>query len=96
MYVGQRIECINDDGFPILYRFANYPVKGGIYTVRDFSDIDGDVLLNEIVNTISLCQHSGTGDIAMRECSFDQDRFRPLTDISVLEELLKVKEMEDA
>lgn len=50
----------------------------------------------EIVNSITMCSCDVTGETSMCEPSFDLKHFRPVTDISALQKLTKVRELENA
>lgn len=90
-----RVECIIH--FPRRSNCPNenIPINGGIYTVRSRRTVGGitGYLLNEIINEPQI--YSDSGGVAL-ECGFDVKGFRPITDISALTKLTKVKELEDA
>jgi hypothetical protein len=87
-YPGQIVECISDHWIFAPHRIV--PIKGQRYTV--------------ITPTMGL---EGTPGLVLKECpaslpdgwlnpyGWTAEYFRPVTDISQLQELLKVKELED-
>lgn len=90
-----RLECIDDDVYPSWRRLVEiHPVKGRIYTLRESFDEEGYtyIRLVEIVNKLM-----DYGEpYGMQEVAFNREKFRPVTDISALTKLTKVKELEDA
>ena len=98
-YIGQCVVCIDDQFVgenrvfdpTFAERCPNLPVKGGIYTVRDFVHPYGHpgpagILLEEIRNPPSLYVEGAF------EPSFCQSRFRPFvkrqTDISMFKRMI--------
>lgn len=93
-----RVECIKDFEAQRLrrpYKDEIFPVFGQIYTVRDIKSAIGGgdrkfYLLEEIINAPR--QYNN----AFGEPAFESTGFRPVTDISALTKLTKVRELEDA
>lgn len=89
-----KVICIRDNWHK--HGDITYPVKGIIYTVRGTRknrpphEIRDGYLFEEIHNPV---MDWLTG---FEEASFDIHCFRPITDISALVELTKVRELEDA
>lgn len=90
--VGQKIVCINDDGFNDHRWCFNYPVKGEVYTVREL--VTGprgvpSIRLIEIKNRVGF---SDDGSMRGEPC-FTMRRFRPVvkkkTDIGFAHEILR-------
>lgn len=86
-----KVECINDD-WSLPLSFITYPVKGQIYHVRSIITREGKrgYYLEEIVN------EPGNWRDGFFEPAFAAESFRPITDISALTRLTKVRELEDA
>lgn len=83
-YVGQKVVCIDDQGFSqAQVLLAQLPVRGMIYRVRSFTP-RGAVRFDELNNARFTNPLDGYGI----EPGFDQRRFRPLTDISIFTEIL--------
>lgn len=91
-----KVECIRAD-WPNAYKHhgCTTPTLGQILTVR-WADEDS-LRFEEIMNPDDIpCHHHGTGTSSITEPSFDRRYFRPITDISALQKLTKVRELEDA
>ena len=87
-----KVVCIDHLHNTFQYPDEIMPVKGQIYTVRNtlrLGDITGYYLV-EIINKPKWYQHG------FMELAYNVTHFRPVTDISALTELTKVKELEDA
>ncbi len=82
-FVGQKVVCVDTSEWNLGAEKAAkgnvFPVKGGIYTIREVVDGDG-LLLMEIVNP-----PTWWGKV---EIGFFASRFRPVTDISDLKEIV--------
>lgn len=90
MYLrGQKLECVDDTNFrnPHLAHLTDgkHPVKGQIYTFRGYTGGEF-IMVEEIVGKPHHWQY-GYG-----EGGWFPHRFRPITDISDLQKLLKVRE----
>lgn len=100
-----RVECIKSFDEIRAWRINHskgtlaheiYPEVGGIYTVRRVVDVElpfnqgfmKGYLLNEIRNEIAL-YYNGPNELC-----FMVEHFRPVTDISELQKLTKVRELE--
>lgn len=92
-----RYECITDmndvkKNRRLVYGSEIFPVLHGVYTIRaiEYFGSHKGYLLNEIVNEPRA--YNG----GRRELIFGAEHFRPITDISALTQLTKVRELEDA
>lgn len=91
-YVGQKVVCVNDDvdAFkktdPYLLKHGldglGGLTKGSVYTINRFDENGRCIHLNEIVRG-----DSAVGDHRIIDYGFDKRRFRPATDISMLEQI---------
>lgn len=84
-----KVVCICDDWFT--YAGIIYPTKGTVYTIRGkYGDKYFKMMGYWFVELRNQPNIDGI------EPSFDVNCFRPVTDISALTKLTKVKELEDA
>lgn len=97
--IGQRVECIKEMPAVIqgIWPLINYPSLGGKYTVRGIFDDEHCesqvwILLEEIRN---IDVRWGPNASIKREAAWPEFMFRPITDISALTQLTKVRELED-
>lgn len=78
--VGDQVVCIADNWKKNLW-VKQYPVKGCIYTIRDFTDYHHDdrigLLLEEIINPLATLK-TPAGDPVVLEPSFIYKRFKPV------------------
>jgi len=87
MKVGALVECINDTWKQkTIETVPNRPIKGKYYTIRTVDKFPHGigVTLEEVVNNRTV-QYKGQ----LLEPSFDAERFRELTDLPDIEELLE-------
>ena len=87
MKVGALVECINDTWKQkIIETVPNRPIKGKYYTIRTVDKFPHGigVTLEEITNARTV-QYQGQ----LVEPNFDAERFRELTDLPDIEELLE-------
>ena len=87
MKVGALVECINDTWKQkTIETVPNLPIKGRYYTIRTVDKFPNGVgvTLEEVVNNRTV-QYKGQ----LLEPSFDAERFRELTDLPDIEELLE-------
>jgi len=87
MKVGALVECINDTWKQkTIETVPNRPIKGKYYTIRTVAQYPHGigVTLEEVVNARTV-QYKGQ----LLEPSFDAERFRELTDLPDIEELLE-------
>lgn len=91
-----RVVCIKDFSQLSGLRGETLPIVGNIYTVREVVHYYKDrpaYRFMEIINSPRMYCTSG-GNV-MDECCFATRNFRPVTDISALIKLTKVRELED-
>jgi hypothetical protein len=87
MKVGALVECINDTWKQkTIETVPNRPIKGKYYTIRTVNQYTHGigVTLEEVTNARTV-QYQGQ----LLEPSFDAGRFRELTDLPDIEELLE-------
>jgi len=87
MKVGALVECINDTWKQkTIETVPNRPIKGKYYTIRTVDKFPHGigVTLEEITNARTV-QYQGQ----LVEPNFDAERFRELTDLPDIEELLE-------
>ena len=87
MKVGALVECINDTWKQkTIETVPNLPIKGKYYTIRTVDKFPHGigVTLEEITNARTV-QYQGQ----LVEPNFDAERFRELTDLPDIEELLE-------
>lgn len=93
-----RVQCITDfESHRGGYKTEILPIKGEIYNIRGIVrryDAIG-YHLEEIVNTFRWYRDRRNASFFC-EVSFDTKDFRPITDISSLVRLTKVRKLEDA
>lgn len=96
-FIGQRVVCVRIDGLEDrLYNGIKYavPSPGSVYTIRNiYRSLKGPfgVQLVEIINPPVFTRQRGMWELGYRAI-----RFRPVTDISIFERMLKERELEDA
>lgn len=91
--IGQKIVCINGkpdqpkDAFWVRY----WPIEGTTYTVRgvDHSGGKGPGVLLEEISNYAIPIKKRTGEIYYAEPIFLEKRFRPATDITIFENMLR-------
>lgn len=96
-YVGQKVECINTDGWNAEdYANWSYSRKGDVCTIEGFDSFEDcglTLILEEYRN-----HEAKDWNMVWGKCSFRASRFRPLvekkTDISIFTEMLTSKELE--
>lgn len=94
MHVGQKVECIKAHDAR-LYFGCIIPTVGQFYHIRDVDPLgEAGLHLVEIINAEVFCVSSDTGQRVFTEPSWFPENFRPVTDISALKALEKVKEPE--
>jgi len=87
MKVGALVECINDTWKQkTIETVPNRPIKGKYYTIRTANQYPHGigVTLEEVTNARTV-QYQGQ----LLEPNFDAERFRELTDLPDIEELLE-------
>lgn len=87
MKVGALVKCINDTWKQkTIETVPNHPIKGKYYTIRTVDKFPHGigVTLEEITNARTV-QYKGQ----LVEPNFDAERFRELTDLPDIEELLE-------
>jgi hypothetical protein len=95
-HIGQVVVCVDASNFPYERGLGEFPVEGGVYTIRNFSagenkfgETDLALRLAEIVNPILEFECDGITE--MTEVAFLSHRFRPAkkTSLEVFDAVLK-------
>ena len=82
-HIGQVVVCVDARPHPTAGDIGEYPVEGGVYTIRSFSVGENELglRLEEIVNPVLEFECDGIAE--MTEVSFLSYRFRPAKETSL-------------
>jgi hypothetical protein len=87
-YIGQVAVCVDDRSHPMADDIGEYPMEGGVYTIRSFSVGKNELGLRlaEIINPIFDFEDGGLDEVV-----FLSYRFRPAkeTSLAVFDAALK-------
>ncbi len=79
-HIGQVVVCVDARPHPTAGDIGEYPVEGGVYTIRSFSVGENELglRLEEIINPMFDFEDEGLGEVA-----FLSYRFRPAKETSL-------------